>query len=196
LALTHPLLGAQVADLEGATLMQAELSVAILRAANLREADLCKTDLRGANLEGAQFIGTHLCGADPTGSSVYGTSVWKVEVDKDTKQQNLIITERDAPAITVDNVKVAQFIYLLLNNQEIRDVIDTVTSKAVLILDNFSDERKLILDAICDELRKPEHNYLPIAFDFPPSASQTLLETVKMQGVQGTQLSLGIEANG
>jgi hypothetical protein len=32
----------------------------------------------------------------------------------------------------VDNIKVAQFIYLLLNNEEVRDFIDTITSKAVL----------------------------------------------------------------
>jgi hypothetical protein len=33
----------------------------------------------------------------------------------------------------VDNIEVVQFIYLMLNNQKIRDVIDTITSKAVLI---------------------------------------------------------------
>ena len=92
--------------------------------------------------------------------------MWDIKVDDRTKQQNLIITDSDEPVITVDNIKVAQFIYLLLNNQEIRDVIDTITSKAVLILGRFSDERKPILDAIRDELRK--HNYLPIMFDFRP----------------------------
>jgi hypothetical protein len=105
-------------------------------------------------------------------------SVWDIKVNGHTKQQNLIITRDGESVINVDNVKVAQFIYLLLNNQEIRDVIDTITSKAVLILGRFSEERKPVLDAIRDELRKPEHNYLPM-FDFPPSANQTLLETVK-----------------
>jgi len=38
------------------------------------------------------------------------------------------------PRITIDNIEVAQFIYLLLHNEKIRDVIDTITSKAVLIL--------------------------------------------------------------
>jgi len=47
---------------------------------------------------------------------------------------NLIITDDNEPTITVDNLEVAQFIYLLLNNQKIRDVIDTITSKVVLIL--------------------------------------------------------------
>jgi hypothetical protein len=41
--------------------------------------------------------------------------------------------------------------HLLLNNQEIREVIDTITSRAVLILGRFSGGRKPILDAIRDE---------------------------------------------
>ena len=105
--------------------------------------------------------------------------MWKVEVDERTKQRNLFISDSNEPSITVDNIKVAQFIYLLLNNDEIRGVIDTITSKAVLILGRFSEERKPVLDAIRDELRKPEHNYLPMVFDFQPSTNQTTLETIK-----------------
>jgi hypothetical protein len=60
---------------------------------------------------------------------------------------------------------------------QIRDVIDTITSKAVLILGRFSDERKAVLDAIRDELRN--QNYLPIMFDFDPTNNQTIIETVK-----------------
>jgi hypothetical protein len=40
----------------------------------------------------------------------------------------------------------------------------SATSKAVLILGRFTDERKAVLDALRDELRK--RNYLPILFDF------------------------------
>ena len=36
----------------------------------------------------------------------------------------------------------------MLHNQKIRDVIDTITSKAVLILGRFTDERKAVLDAL------------------------------------------------
>jgi hypothetical protein len=103
--------------------------------------------------------------------------VWGVQVNECTKQENLIITDQDEPVITVDNIKVAQFIHLLLNNKEIRDVIDTIGKKAVLILGRFSEDRKPILDAIRNELRN--HNYLPILFDFSPSPNQTTVETVK-----------------
>src|SRR5205085_4992058 len=89
-------------------------------------------------------------------------------------KSNLIIASR--PTITVDNLKVAQFIYLLLNNQEIRDVINTITSKIVLILGRFTPERKAVLDALRDELRK--RNYTPVLFDFEKPAKRDLTETV------------------
>jgi len=182
----HPEL---IPDLSGADLSEVDLSKADLSGANLSKAYLGGADLFMANLSrasltgaipmGALLIETDLRGADLTGSSIYGAAVWDIKVDDETNQQNLVITPFGEPAITVDNIEVAQFIYLLLNNQAIRKVIDSITSKAVLILGRFSDERKPVLDAIRDELRKPEHNYLPIVFDFQPSTNQTTLETIK-----------------
>ena len=70
----------------------------------------------------------------------------------------------------------AQFVYVLLNNPNIRTVIDTVTSKLVLILGRFSPERKVVLDALRGCLRSL--NYLPVVFDFDKPASRDLTETV------------------
>jgi hypothetical protein len=105
-------------------------------------------------------------------------SVWGIKVNERTEQQNLIITDTGEPVITVDDLKVAQFIHLLLNNQEIRDVIDTITSKAVLILGRFSEERKRVLDALREELRK--HDYLPILFNFDVPENRDITETVSL----------------
>jgi hypothetical protein len=99
-----------------------------------------------------------------------------LKTNEHTKQLNLVITKHGEPAITVDNLEVAQFIYLLLNNEKIRDVIDTIGKKAVLILGCFTEKRKVILDAIRDELR--ERDYLPILFDFEKPTSKDLTETV------------------
>ncbi len=87
-----------------------------------------------------------------------------------------MITPPNEPIITVDNLKVAQFIYLLLNNKEVREIIDTVTAKVVLILGRFTPERKAILDALRGELRK--QNYTPVVFDFDPPDSRDRTETV------------------
>src|SRR5207302_5085511 len=110
-----------------------------------------------------------------TNCFVYGISVWNIQTEG-AIQDNLVITRRDEPTITVDNLEVAQFIYLLLNNQKIRQVIDTITSKVVLILGRFTPERKAILDALRDELRK--QNYLPVLFDFEKPKDRDFTETV------------------
>jgi hypothetical protein len=97
--------------------------------------------------------------------------VWNVTLDK-AKQENLIITPPDEPEITVDNLEVAQFIYLLLNNKKIRDVIDTIGNKLVLILGRFT------VEAIREKLR--EHDYTPVLFDFEKPHIRSTLETVSM----------------
>jgi hypothetical protein len=121
-------------------------------------------------------VNTDLTGADLTGCRIYGVSAWNMKLEG-AKQQNLVITPKDEPEITVDNIEVAQFIYLLLHNENIRDVIDTVTSKAVLILGCFTADRKAVLDALRDELRN--RNLLPILFDFAIPASRNVTETIK-----------------
>jgi uncharacterized protein YjbI with pentapeptide repeats len=157
-------------------LCDSDLSGANLNAAQIIDADLSGAVLKGSSMSGAIVINTNLCGADLTGCLVYGISAWDLKVNASTKQRDLIITPPDDPAITVDNIKVAQFIYLLLNNEEIRDVIDTITSKAVLILGRFSDDRKPILNAIRDALRSK--GFLPIVFDFERPKGRDFTETI------------------
>src|SRR5437588_5112909 len=64
----------------------------------------------------------------------------------------------------------------MLNNAEIRAVIDTIAKKAMLILRRFPLERKAVLDALRDALRIK--GYLPILFDFDKPASRDITETV------------------
>ncbi len=169
------------ADLSGADLIMsnlrgADLSVADLRGADLSRADLSEANLRGANLMFVVLVGADLTNADLTNCRIYGISVWGLKLSKDTKQQNLIITHPREPEITVDNIEVAQFIYLLLHNEKIRDVIDTITSRVVLILGRFTDERKKVLDALREELR--QRDYVPILFDFNKPVGRDVTETV------------------
>jgi len=167
----------RAADLTSANLRRADLTGADLGGVKLSSADLNGADLSGASLQGAQLIETDFTGANLTGCRIYGVSAWGLKLDG-TKQQNLIITHSKEPTVTVDNIEVAQFIYLMLNNQKVRDVIDTITSKAVLILGRFTDERKAVLDALREELRK--RNYLPILFDFEVPATRDITETISL----------------
>src|SRR5262249_41905149 len=165
-------------DLSNADLSAAKLSDADLNAGNLIKANLSHAKLSGADLQGASLVDADLADADLTGCHIYGVSVWGLKLDSRTKQQNLIITYENEPAITVDNIEVAQFIYLMLNNEKVRDVIDTITSKVVLILGRFTQERKPVLEALREELR--QRKYLPILFDFEKPRSRTTDETVTL----------------
>ena len=124
-----------------------------------------------ANLEQATLVETNLTNADLSGCRVYGMSAWDLTLEG-IKQDDLVITRHGEPGITVDNMEVAQFIYILLKNGKIRDVIDTIGKKVVLILGRFKAERKSILDALRLELCK--YNYLPILLDFGKTGQQGL----------------------
>ena len=39
----------------------------------------------------------------------------------------------------MDNIRLAQFIHLLMKNKEVRQLVDTITSSAVLILGCFTE---------------------------------------------------------
>lgn len=183
------------ADLRRATLTKALLPRADLTRVNLAEADLRDADLRGtclvganlwhADLSGARLVGANLRGAslvfcnlndsDLTGAHIYGISAWNVSVEG-AKQVDLVITRRSQSRITVDNLEVAQFIYLLLDNKRIRQVIDTVTSKVVLILGNFTHQRKSVLDQLKLKLRFL--GYSPVLFDFEGPQARDVTETI------------------
>ena len=179
-------------NFNGANLRDAEFDFAILIDANFCDADLREATFIGANCSRANFTRANLSnsslisanlieakvsGANISNSLVYGVNIWGL--DGEFKEQNqLFITPEGSSSITVDNIKVAQFVYLILNNKEVRDVLNTLTSKTVLILGRFSlPERKVILDALRNKLR--EYDLLPIVFDFERPDDKDFTETIK-----------------
>jgi uncharacterized protein YjbI with pentapeptide repeats len=172
------------ADLRRVNLQNAKGQKAKLRNANLSRADLSGADLSGAQLPGAdltqaQLVGTILKAANITGCRVYGVSAWGVELSG-AKQENLIISPADEPEARVDDLEVAQFFYLLLNRKKIRNVIDAVTRRGVLILGRFGDGGLALLQEVAAWLRRPENGgYLPLLFDFPRPEFKTYTDTVR-----------------
>lgn len=102
-------------------------------------------------------------------------SAWDVS-SSGAIEADLIITPPGEPTITVDNLEVAQFVYLLLSSAKVRQTLDTITAKVVLILGRFTPERLSILERIREALRN--RAYLPMLFDFAAPTSRDLTETI------------------
>jgi uncharacterized protein YjbI with pentapeptide repeats len=179
------------ANLSGSNLFKAHLQEANLNYANLKEANLIRADLLGAHLASSDLSGADLSEASLVASilinanlesanlnscQIHGISCWDLKINKETKQSGLIISNSEEAEVTVDDIEIAQFIYLLLNRKKLRNVLETITSKAVLILGRFTPERKVILDSLANELRKL--NLLPIIFDFERATTRDITETI------------------
>ncbi len=164
-------------DLRKASLFGADLTKANLTRADLRETVFTKANLSETFLESANLVETGLEGANISNSRVYGISAWNLKISPETQQSNLIITRSNEPNIVVDDLEVAQFIYLLLSNEKIRDIVNTIGEKGVLILGRFTEERKAVLDAIRGKLRGL--GFVPMMFDFEKPTQRDFTETIK-----------------
>jgi hypothetical protein len=172
----------QLANLAGANLSNAHLANAnlndvFLGGANLDGADLTNASLINSDLSRVSFIETTVTGCSFDYANVYGAAVWSAQGEPNS-QKNLRISPPGEPLLTLDRIELAQFVYLLVQNRKLRDVISTLSSKTVLILGRFTEERKPILDMLSDEVRA--RDMLPITFDWEPSASRDLTETVQL----------------
>jgi uncharacterized protein YjbI with pentapeptide repeats len=196
-------------DLSGADLSEANLSGARLRGVDVRDAnlrganlsgatlfdiDLSRTNLSEANLSGATLIDVDLSGTlcvkttftDATliGCNVYGMSAWDVTLDG-TKQAALRINPPgERSALVVDSLEVAQFLYLLLRSQKVRSVLDTITSKVVLILGRVSTERTPVLDVLLEALRRHPNGYIPVLLDVDPQRDKPVRDQPDFETVQ------------
>ena len=132
-------------------------------------------DFSGANLSHARLTRVQLRRACMSGCQVYGIACWDVDLE-DAQQNALRITPADQPDVTADDLQVAQFLYLLLNNAKLRDVLDAISSKTVLILGRFSPDRKAVLDAIRTELRRL--GFVSVVVDFHRPKTRDLTQVV------------------
>jgi uncharacterized protein YjbI with pentapeptide repeats len=171
--------GAKINDARApyANFSDADLTGTYLWGSDFREADFRGANLTGANLMNTQLVRVKFQKAILVKCKVFGIAAWELELEG-AVQKDLNINRPDAPAIVVDDLELAQFLYLLLDNRRLRRVIDTITSKVVLILGRFTPERKAVLDALRECLRK--NNYVPILFDFPLPGSRDITETVTL----------------
>ncbi|MGB0849054.1 MAG: pentapeptide repeat-containing protein [Thiolinea sp.] len=163
------------AYLRGVEFIEADLRRAILRRSVLRGATLTSANMQQTDLREVNLVGANLHGADISEAWAYGISTWDTALDG-IKQEDILISRQEQPTITVDNLEVAQFIHLLINGRKLRDALDTINSKVVLILGRFTTERKAVLDAIRKEMR--QRDFVPLIFDFDKPSTRDTLETI------------------
>ncbi len=176
------------ANLDGANFYQADLWMAYLRRAKLHHVNLRGANLHRANLAGASLVDCDLRravlvdanieDAEIRDCNVYGVAAWGLKRSEQTSQRNLSISAVGESPLSVDDLEVAQFISLMVHNPRIREVVDTISRKAVLILGRFTLERKAVLDELRVQLRK--RGYVPMIFDFEKPSQRDFEETVKV----------------
>ena len=173
------------ANLQGASFNGCNLTGAALVDATLVGTSMIGANLTAARLEKARLIGTDMTNANLTGARVYGLSAWDVRLDRSV-QENLVVCKdlapkskaEESPTLITDSLELAQFLYLMMNNEKLRHIIETITSKVVLILGRFTDPYMEILNSLRTGLR--DHGYLPVLFDFSQPAGRDLTETVAL----------------
>lgn len=170
---------------EETNLLDANLNFAIFTSCQLLKSNLgrtslyntqfIKTNLNYTSLMWAKLIETNFDNSSLQRCRIYGASIWNIEINE-TKQLELIITKSKEADISVDNLEIAQFLYLMINNKKIKSIIETLTSKIVLILGRFSVKRKPVLEKIKEQLRRT--GYVPVIFDFDKPIDKDYLEPV------------------
>lgn len=165
-------------NLESAMLVGANLSVVNLSNSNLRGANLGRAILTAADLSDANLNEADLTDARIENCSVFGVSVWNARLGN-ALQRNLLLGRNSndkEPPIEVDNIQTAVLLNILLTSGGVRDLIDVVTSKVVLLLGRFTAESKAVLEGIQEALSR--RGYVPILLDFEKLSSRDLAETV------------------
>jgi uncharacterized protein YjbI with pentapeptide repeats len=167
-----------------ADLSEADLSEADLEGANLQEAVLERTNLRAANLANANlcfaaFLKTNLEQAVLDNCAVYGTSLWDVNL-AETKQRDLDIMPAREPVLSVDSLQTAQLVGMLLHHERARYEVFSITLNTVLVIGRFPPERRPVLEALKEALRRGDYSPLVLDFHLPGSGDKN--ELVKTLG--------------
>ena len=175
-------------DLSSASMENCRMLRCNLKATTLYKTTFQDTILNGADLSGAKLVESRLSNVSCVGTnfenatlidcSVYGISIWDIKTNEHTIQSGLILPGKNGNKITIDSLEMAQFIYLILENEKLSSVIDNITSKVILILGRFTTDRKTILDKIRSELQVLGH--VPIIFDFASPNSKDTTGTIEL----------------
>lgn len=172
--------GARAASVDGS---YADLSGADLSSASFTHVDLQNARLNCANVEGATFsecrvFGAAVWGLRGTPATQRGLFVSPITADlrPPTHWERYDQQEQYGSALTVDSIELAPLVFSLVERARIADLVNTLTSKVILILGRFAEPRMTILQTIREQLAK--RLYVPVVFDFAAPWHRDLTETI------------------
>jgi len=84
------------------------------------------------------------------------------------------------PVLSVDSLQTAQLVGMLLHHEKARYEVFSITLNTVLVIGRFPPDRKSVLAAIKDALRRGEYSPLVLDFHLPGSGDKS--EIVKTLG--------------
>lgn len=153
----------------------------IFTGASFNEATFINCNLNRVNLSGANFQVKEI-----RDTVIYGISSWDLIVSEESIQTNLVIEKtydlyseiisQGRIPLTVDNIELAQFIYYLNDHKKMRDTINILNKRGVLLLGKFKDGGLDRLYKLKEWFIK--QNYSPMIFDFDRPYSLDYTETI------------------
>ena len=181
---------------EDAHFEEGDFSRANFSGAKFRNTKFNKTILTGANFDGATFVNCNLNRVNLVGASfnvkeitetvVYGIAAWDLQTSDDMKQSKLVIERtyelysdlirQGKIPLMVDDIELAQFVYYLSNHKKMRDALNILNDKGVLLLGRFKDGGLERLYSIREWFQSK--GYMPMIFDFERPDNLSLTETV------------------
>jgi uncharacterized protein YjbI with pentapeptide repeats len=180
----------------GTTFEEGDFSRADFSGATFRDTTFNKTILTGANFDGASFVNcnlnrVNLVGAlfhvkEITETVVYGIAAWDLQTSDDMKQSKLVIErtyelysdliQQGKVPMMVDDIELAQFVYYLSNHKKLRDALNILNDRGVLLLGRFKDGGLERLYSMREWFQGK--GYMAMIFDFARPDNLSLTETV------------------
>jgi uncharacterized protein YjbI with pentapeptide repeats len=175
---------------------EGDFSRADFRGGTFRNTKFNKTILTGADFDGATFVNcnlnrVNLVGAffrvkEITETVVYGIAAWDLVTCDEMKQSKLVIEktyglysdliQQGKIPLMVDDIELAQFLYYLNDHKKMRDTLNILNDKGVLLLGRFKDGGLERLYSIREWLQGK--GYMAMIFDFARPDNLSLTETV------------------
>jgi len=181
---------------EGSHFEEGDFSRADFRGATFRDTTFNKTIFTGAYFDGATFVNCNLNRVNLVGASfpvkeitetvVYGIAAWDLVTSDEMKQSKLVIEKtyelysdlirQGKIPMMVDDIELAQFVYYLNDHKKMRDTLNILNSRGVLLLGRFKSGGLERLNSIREWLQNK--GYMAMIFDFARPDNLSLTETV------------------